>query len=212
MYCRTHLFFFVLLCMLARVAWSAETERRAVGAAKASSSAMRRGERTAVDALCDGLVPMTKQRARRLFGLTPGAGAIWREYGDSKELETAIRKSEIPQKARVWRGKDGLTAIQMVENPISGDWSQAVDYCFRSDGVLARMESTLITFDTADDIGEGVERLRVRYFDTKGREFAHREEVRNAKSRQPAKRVFEDKTETIYRAIRDMPFSELLGK
>jgi hypothetical protein len=212
MYHRTQVFLFTVLGIVEIAVCLAENRCSAVGSARASPSPTIHAARAAIDVQCDGLVPVTKQRAGRIFGLTPGAGASWREYADSKELEKAIGKSEILQKARVWRGKDGLTAIQMVENPISGDWSQAVDYCFRSDGSLARLESTLVTFDTSDDIEEGVERLRVLYFNPKGQEVARREEVKNAKSRQPAKRVFVDKTETIYRTIRDIPFAALLGK
>lgn len=213
---QNHLSVFAFLCTVTTAVCPAEADYRAVESDQATPSSTSRAERAAIEAFCNALVPMTKRGAGHMFGLTPGPGAgtepVWRQYGDSKELENAIRKNEIPQKARVWRGKNGATAVQMVENPISGDWSQAVDYCFRSDGSLARLESTLITFDTADNRDEGVERLRVRYFDKKGRELAEREEVRNAKSRLPAKRVFEDKTETIYRAVRDLPFAELLSK
>jgi len=154
---------------------------------------------------------MTKENAGRMFGLASEARGDWHEYKSSKEMDDALAKSEIPEKARFWRRKDGVSAVQIVETPISGDWSQAVDYCFRSDGSLARMESTLVTFDTADEIDGAVERLRVRHFDTKGKELSLREYVKNAKSRLPAKRVFADKTETIYRTIDDLPFAALLS-
>jgi len=212
MYNRTLRLVRVVLGMASLIVCFADKHCGGGRSAKAAPSPNIPATRGAIDVLCDGLVPLTKQSGGRIFGETSGAGTSWREYADAKELQSVLGESEILQKARVWRRKDGVTAVQMVEDPMSGDWSQAVDYCFRSDGSLARLESKLVTFDTADEINEGVERLRVRYFAPNGRELSHREDVKNSKSRLPAKRVFADKTETAYRTVRDLPFAALLTK
>jgi hypothetical protein len=219
MCCRPQTILFIVIGIMA-VVCVAENQGHAVepddapsspkSASLASAHANTRATQTGADALCDSLTAVTKESGGRIFGLPPGIGANWREYRDSAELEKALGKSEVLQKATLWARKDGAAAVKAVEDPMSGDWSQAVDYCFRPDGSLARTESILITFDTLDEIKEGVERIRVRYFDLKGREVAHREDVKNLKSRQPAKRVFADQAEQVYRTVSDLPFATLL--
>jgi hypothetical protein len=166
-----------------------------------------------IDAECDVLIPLTKNTPGRVFSATNGVHGVWREYERGKEPDSSRASVDGIDTARVWRQARGATAVQMKLWPQSGDWVQVVDYCFLSDGSLARSESVLVTvdvFDSADETSNGVKRIRTRYFDRDAREVAKKVEVRNLSNGRPAKRRFADIPETIYRMVGDLPFAALL--
>ena len=176
--------------------------------------AMPNAATQAIDAECTVLIPLTKNTPGRLFSATDAGHGVWRESEQDNPPDGSRASIDGGQTARVWRQVRGATAVQMKIWDGSGDWSQVVDYCFRSDGSLARSESVLVTadvFDSADETNNGVKRIRTRYFDRDVRQLGRKVDIRNLSDGQPARRRFADIPETIYRRIGDLPFAGLLG-
>jgi len=98
-----------------------------------------------IDHFCDRLADITQDREqRRLFALwSEGGRDRWAEYQDPKNLEWALQNRHVLQVAELWSRADGATAIALTLAGSERDWSSFVDYCFRSDGSLARMEAPL---------------------------------------------------------------------
>ena len=185
------------------------------GAAPSSVS----GPTQAIDQFCDGLSPMTKDKARRrLFGLfrkgDVGKGR-WIEFKREPDLNAAVKAERVFDIAQVWSRDDGATAVSMRLGSGSGDWLHFVEFCFRSDGTLARLNSTLNTFNAADkdpdkDVS-GASRERDRYFDASGKQIKVTKRVLDLETKRPAPtlQVMDDQ-EPIYKTTAALPFSNLL--
>lgn len=192
--------------------------QRGSGTGVATSSTTS-GPTEAIDRFCDGLIPMTKQTARRrLFGLFQegdiGKGR-WVEFKREPDLNAAVRAEHVFEIAQVWRREDGATAVSMRLTSRSGDWFHFVEYCFRADGTLARLNSTLNTFNAVDedpekDVG-GASRRRDRYFDASGKQIKVRKRVLDLQTKRPAPtlQVMDDE-EPICETAAALPFSALL--
>jgi hypothetical protein len=164
-----------------------------------------RVEHQSIDGFCDRLAAVTQDLARRrLFGLrreAPLTMGRWLEFADAKELETALRERTIVRVAEVWTRDDGATAIAVTAGGPARDWDRFADYCFRADGVLARVKSPL---GAASANNEGVERTHRRYFRAGGTALPapapHERAVRLVVEEHPA-----------YRSLADLPFATLLS-
>jgi hypothetical protein len=126
-----------------------------------------------------------------------------------------VRAEHVFDIAQVWPREDGATAISMSLTSGSGDWFHFVEYCFRADGTLARLNSTLNTFNAVDKDPEkdtdGASRQRDRYFDASGKQIKVRKRVLDLKTKRPAPtlQVMDDE-EPIYKTAAALPFSALL--
>ena len=145
----------------------------------------------AIDRFCDGLIPMTKKTTGRLFGLFPegyGKGR-WVEFKGASDMNAAIEAEHVFDIAQVWSRDDGATAVSMRFTSGSGDWVHFVEYCFRADGTLAHLHSTLNTFNAADKDPEkevsGATRVRHRYFDSCGKKIKVRKRVLDLETKRP---------------------------
>ena len=187
---------------------------KALGTAKKGTVSDARSTREAIDKACDALIPLTKKPGR-LFRSRGLNGGTWSEDTEKRTLGTENEDANVLGAAHYWFDLNLGVAVQMSARASSGDWTQVVDYCFRSDGSLARMESVLVTvdvFDSADETHNGVKRSRVRYFDPEGREIGRRVEIRNLVDGALAKRRFADVLEQVYRRSSSLPFYRLLRK
>jgi hypothetical protein len=171
----------------------------------------------AIDRFCDGLIPMTKRNPGRLFGLLPkGYGkGHWVEFKRLPEMNAAIEAEQVFDIAQVWSRDDGATAVSMRFTSGSGDWVHFVEYCFRADGTLAHLHSTLNTFNAVDKDPEkevsGAIRVRFRYFDASGKQIKLRKRVLDLETKRPAPTLqFMDDEEPIYKKAAALPFSFLL--
>jgi hypothetical protein len=173
-----------------------------------------------IDQFCDGLVPMTKEKkSRRLFGLLQkderDKGA-WTEFKREQDLNAAIEKEWVLDMAQVWSREDGAMAVSMRFTSGSGDWFHFVEYCFRGDGTLARLHSSLNTFNAAykDPNKEvnGAIRERERYFDSGGKQIKVTKRILDLHSQRPAPtlEIMDDEKEPIYKAAAALPFHRLL--
>jgi hypothetical protein len=173
----------------------------------------------AIDAACDGLRPMTMSKKRRrlfaLFSKDEHDKGHWIEFKRESDLNAAVKEEHVFDLAQVWSREDGATAISMRLSSGSGDWFHFVEYCFRTDGTLARVHSTLNTFNAVDkdpdkDVS-GATRERHRYFDTNGKQIEVTRRVRDLKTQRPAPTLqIQDDQEPIYKTATALPFYDLL--
>jgi hypothetical protein len=177
------------------------------------------GATKAIDKFCDGLVPMTKlKERRRLFGhfeKDQYDKGRWVEYKGQAELDTAAKAGHVYDVAQVWSREDGAIAVSMSLTSGSGDWIQYIEYCFRSDGTLARTNSTLNTFnavskDEFKDVN-GASRQRDRYFDGSGKQVKATKRLLDLKTKRPDPTLqFMESDEPIYKTAAALPFFSLL--
>ncbi len=164
---------------------------------------------------------MTKEKAlRRLFGSFRegdiGKGR-WVEFKREPDLNAAIKADHVFDIAQVWSREDGAIAVSMRLSSGSGDWFHFVEYCFRADGTLARLNSTLNTFNAVDKDPEkdvsGASRRRDRYFDASGKQIKVKKRVLDLQTKRPAPslQVMDDE-EPIYKTAAALPFSALMKK
>jgi hypothetical protein len=183
-------------------------------------SAAYSGAVETIDQFCGGLRPMTlEKKRRRLFGLFSKDDhdkGSWIEFARESDLNAAVKEEHVFDLAQVWSREDGATAVSMRLSSGSGDWLHFVEYCFRSDGTLARANSTLNTFNAVDKDPEkdvkGASRERERYFDASGTQIKVSRRVLNLQTKRPAPtlQVMDDE-EPIYKKTTALPFSHLLG-
>jgi hypothetical protein len=161
-------------------------------------------EQRSIDRFCDHLGVLTQDLSRRrLFGLArevPLTMGRWTEFADAKELETSLRQRTILRVAEVWTREDGATAISVTAGGPARDWNHFADYCFRSDGGLARVKSPLGA-ESANS--EGVERTYRRYFRARGAALPA-----PATRERAARLVVQE--HPAYRTLADVPFATLL--
>lgn len=172
-----------------------------------------------IDKFCDGLAPMTKvKERRRLFGLfekDQHDSGRWIEYKRQAELDVAVKAGHVYDVAQVWSREDGAIAVSMSLTSGSGDWIHYVEYCFRSEGTLARTNSTLNTFNAVDkdeskDVN-GASRQRDRYFDGSGKQVKVVKRLLDLKTKLPAPTLqIQEADEPIYKTAAALPFYSLL--
>jgi hypothetical protein len=173
----------------------------------------------AIDQFCDGLQVMTtEKKGRRLFGVFQEdnySKGRWVEFKRERDLNAAVKQDHVFDIAQLWSREDGAIAVSMRLSSASADWFHFVEYCFRADGTLARVNSTLNTFNAADKDPEkdvsGASRERDRYFDASGAQIKVRRRVLDLKTKRPAPtlRVMDD-AEPIYKTAAALPFHGLL--
>ena len=193
--------------------------RAGAGRAVVTSSTIPTPTET-INQFCDGLIPMTKaKKRRRLFGLLQkddrDKGA-WIEFRREQDLNAAVEEERVLDMAQVWSREDGATAVSMRFTSGSGDWFHFVEYCFRVDGTLARLHSSLNTFNAVDKDpkkeADGAIRERDRYFDVGGKQLKVTKRVLDLQSQRPAPtlEIMDDEKEPIYRLAAALPFHGLL--
>jgi len=133
-----------------------------------------------------------------------GQGA-WKIFKTSKEMEGAGAEGAPNTQARVWVAPGGVTYVDMFFQSDSGDWAHFVDYCYRSDGTLARTESTYNTFLSEDQ--DGVSRVRKRDYDATGKVLRSKQRVLNLQTKKPAPKArFPDEPEPLFPKLEELPF------
>jgi hypothetical protein len=183
-----------------------------------SSTSPRQAEM--IDTFCDSLIPLTKEKKhRRLFGLLERDDRDkggWVEFKREQDLNSAVEKERVFDMAQVWSREDGATAVSMRFTSGSGDWYHFVEYCFRVDGTLARIHSSLNTFNAADKDPQkevnGAIRERDRYFDVGGKQIKVTKRVLDLQSQRPAPtlEIMDDEKEPIYKTASALPFHRVL--
>ena len=108
--------------------------------------------------------------------------------------------------AYVWRERGRLVAANFTFTSGSGDWVHYIDYYFRPDGSLAKIDADLNTF-----YGH-LTALRTLYFNKSGkllRKISHFYSMSDKKSIKPNEE-FTDEKIYIYKKVSQLPFASLL--
>ena len=100
--------------------------------------------------------------------------------------------SPVYSAARVYRDGELTRFAELEESSASGDWAQVTEYCFRADGSLAFLFSTLRTFYG------GVHAETRRYYSPAGKLLLTRRVTLDLKTRQPTKAEFMDRQAELY--------------
>lgn len=171
----------------------------------------------AIDQFCAGLAPMTRHLNRgRLFGLLDDRGD-WVEFKRDADMDVEVEANRVHDMARVWSRSHGGVVVWMRPSTPSGAWSHFIQYCFRSDGTLAQVHSTLNTSHVADKDpdkeGIGASRVRIRYFDASGKQLKVSRRIRDLNTGRPAPtlQITDDESEPIYKTVQELPFHRLLN-
>ncbi|MEP6652089.1 MAG: hypothetical protein ABJA82_01955 [Myxococcales bacterium] len=159
-----------------------------------------------------------EKKHRRLFGLfskDEHDKGRWIEFARQHDLDAAVKEEHVFEVAQVWSREDGAMAVSMRFSSGSGDWFHFVEYCFRTDGSLARVNSTLNTFNAVDKDSEkdvnGASRERERYFDPSGKQIKVNRRVLDLQTKKPTSSLqIMDDQEPIYRNATALPFFHLL--
>jgi hypothetical protein len=149
----------------------------------------------------------------RLFVETSGAvrpkprEGNWRELADQAQLDALEKGPQPPNTEAVVRTAKGTTMVQMYFQDASASWAHLVDYCYRSDGSLARVAGTYNTL-SAEPAGGGLRRRRVTYFDGDGKVLSTKTRLLDLDSDKPREEAaFVDQDDPSYPALRALPFS-----
>lgn len=173
---------------------------------------------SSIDSLCERVLTYAvgKEASPRIFAdVSDQANATskeeWRAFKSKDALDRLAKEQDIYTQAFVWQ-HGGATLVSILFTSPSGDWAHYVDYCFRADGSLARITSTLNTFNVnaKNDDDSPVSRIRTKHFNPAGELLRSRTRVLSIKSKKPVKVAFMDQDEPFYRRIRDLPFGALL--
>ncbi len=140
------------------------------------------------------------------FGDDPNAVlGDWREFPDIATRDKLAETRPIYDSLGVWKAPSGSYFVTTHSTSFTGDWGHMVDYCFRTNGTLAWMESELRTFYGS------VRRVRTRRFDANGRVTFSGVRVFNLQTDEPLQDPsFMDQDEPIYVKLKDLPVAELL--
>jgi len=185
-----------------------------------SSRPARAETQPSVDRICDAAWKRARssQDNAKIFAVirtpgnpgTPDTSNGWHPVASFEELQASVSKAAESEEmavygqAFVWDLPGHSLVVTMFHTSSSGDWEHYVDYCFRANGTLATVESTLTTFFAAKG---PVLRIRKHRFDEKGRELWVRTSVYDAKTREPLKDAqFADQDEDIFEARAHLPF------
>jgi hypothetical protein len=107
----------------------------------------------------------------RIFVETTGAvlpkprEGDWRELGNEAERKALADGAQPPNTEAIVRSGKAATLVSMYFQDKSGAWSHVVDYCFRSDGSLARLKGTFNSLAAGIAGHAGVRRRRTTTFD-----------------------------------------------
>ena len=182
-------------CVLALWPLVACTQRAAVATAPAHAG---------VESACDRLSRLAHTTKPRLFAAVEIADrhdeVVWREF-ESREARVEV---EPHKDAEAWTSGDGWL-VSMSEGSPAGDWLHSVDYCFRGDQSLARIDSSLGTVYAQPN---PVMRSRVTSFSPDGRQLSQVTTVTDQVTRQVlTASSFKDMQEEIFKTVRDLPFA-----
>ncbi|MBV9211515.1 MAG: hypothetical protein JOZ52_12835 [Acidobacteria bacterium] len=147
----------------------------------------------------------------RIFGDTSSGTKLeeakWHQYKDEKERQAAETGDNLNSTAYVWM-RDGkvVGANFMFQSP-SRDWMQYVMYYFRDDGTLAKVSSTLNTFQG------GITVVRDDYYNSKGKFLkgtTHCQDLKTQLSKPCGD--FQDQPAPLFQKVSQLPFYGWLKK
>ena len=126
----------------------------------------------------------------------------WREF----KTKAAFQKATLYESAVVWTRTGKVVRAQLALTSPSGDWMHYIDYYFRDDGSVAKIQAQLNTF-----YGD-VSVVRNLYFNGAGVQISSTRKYLDLKTQKPRKKPdeFFDNPVPVYKNLTDLPFYKLL--
>ena len=130
------------------------------------------------------------------------AQTTWRQLPNAGALEEVRTSGSGDSAAFVWLEHEDLVEANFTFQSESGDWVHYANYCFRPDGSLALLKSTLNTF-----YGE-MSVQRETLFSANGTVLDSSTRYSDLRTREPKKPPagFRDEIAPIYRSVLELPF------
>ena len=176
---------------------------------KQKTAAPQKEALTAIASYAKSVDQFTKRNAgrRRIFGIVPGEEDKTDKWAEFKYVRQAVQ-ANLHDSAYVWLKGGKVVAAQFSLTSSSGDWYHYVNYYFRADGTLAKINAQLNTFANPDG---GISVVRDKFYSSSGTLLHTATRYRDLKSQKPRKRGdFMDQPIPVYQTARDLPFTKLL--
>jgi hypothetical protein len=132
--------------------------------------------------------------------------ASWKEFRSERERTKAETGDNMNQIAFAWTRNGKLVATKITLTSPSGDWAHLINYYYREDGTLAKIQAQLNTF-----YGD-VSVVREQFFQSSGKVIRSTTRYLDLNSRKPVRKPkdFFDQEVPIYKKISELPFAKLL--
>jgi hypothetical protein len=148
-------------------------------------------------------------REPRVFGdvseYRRGAKEQWRSFKNLKAMDKYQTKMDIYAWALYWTDGRGRAKTSVTFSSPSGDWAQFVDYYFRTDGSLMKVDETLNTFNGSTSAHKR------KWFSSSGKVLGSNTVLRELGSgKVVAESSFNDHPATVYKTRSQLPFSRLI--
>jgi hypothetical protein len=158
----------------------------------------------------DSYVKSNEKSARIFADVSSGTSneqAKWREFKTEQEREKADTGDNLNENAYVWARDGKVIGANFTFQSPSRDWVNYTMYYFRSDGTLAKSDSTLNTF--AGDITV----IRQDYYNSNGKLLKGTTHCKDLKTQKfKACGNFQDSPAPLYKTVSELPFYRLWKK
>jgi hypothetical protein len=146
----------------------------------------------------------SKHHPKRSFANVGTDTDNWREFKTSAELNNATA-APFDESAFVWLKAGRVVGANFTFTSESGDWAHYVNYYFRENGGLAKVDARLNTFYGNLSV------IREKYYDDKGKLLRASTRYLDLQSGKPKKsKDFIDEPIPIYLKAQDLPFYKIL--
>jgi hypothetical protein len=166
-----------------------------------------------IDSACSVTLARTNPDRPRFFVevsgavLPKGRQGQWKELDSEEELRKLSEGERPPNTEATVRSTKGGTLVSMYFQDSSASWAHVVDYCFRKEGPLARVQGTFNSY-TSGGASAGIRRRRTTYFDADGAVLQSKGGVYDLDTDKPLAKVqFLDEEDPVYPTLRALPFS-----
>ena len=165
---------------------------------------------TEINNYTGGVERFTKvNKKHRIFGDVSSAKTdktdLWREFKNEKQLEDTGDGENLNQTATVWTKQGKVIAAKFNFTSPSGDWNHFINYYFRENGSLAKIDAQLNTFEG------NVSVVRQRYYNSNEFLIKSTQTFRELETNKPRKSAdFMDNPIPVYLKVSDLPFHQLL--
>lgn len=158
---------------------------------------------------CHGISTLSKQPKVLVFADTAkGVESQWRQFGSQASLIEGLGDQTPRAVALVSRRKGRIVEANFTFQSESNDWAKYSNHCFRPDGTLAMIRSTLNTFHG------NVTQVLVAIYSKSGKLVDKKTTYFELNTQKPKKppTYFQQENIPVYMRVSDLPFFALVGK
>ena len=152
---------------------------------------------------------LTKSKRRIFADISSGyenGPEDWKEFRSERERKQAETDGNMNQTAAVWTKNGKPVVAKLALTSPSGDWMHFINYYYREDGTLAKIQAQLNTF-----YGD-VSVVREQYFQSSGKVIRSTTRYLDLHTRKPLRKPkdFFDQEVPVYKTVSELPFAKLL--